>query len=199
MVDHYAAALGLAYGLQPSDIDDLRQEGQLAALEALAGWDEAKGTLSTYLIPRVSGAMMSWLAKEGKRGLTGVGKFTLESFVNIDGDYHGREDANYESDMGPRGPCEHMATEEVIDYLPSEDTQEEALINQVLEIVDRMPTQHRALLAEYYGLNGHKPLTLRELAAKRRVTLAVMRRRVDIALREANKILLDRGVRVHDV
>jgi DNA-directed RNA polymerase sigma subunit (sigma70/sigma32) len=83
--------------------------------------------------------------------------------------------------------------------LTAESPEHWLLSEQILMIVDALPALQRALLSEYYGLNEHKPLTLRELAAKRRVSLAVMRTRVDNALRMANKLLLDRGVRVWDV
>ncbi len=173
VVDHYVSAWGRIRGLQPADLEDLRQEGYLAVIEALATWDKCKGALSTYLSPHVHGAMSLWLSREGKHGMTGLAH--IPEFIELEPD-----------------------TDELEGL--AEDTPENGLLSdQILSVVDDLPALQRALLSEYYGLWDRKPLTLRELAAKRRVSLAVMRTRVDNALRMANKLLLDRGVRIHDV
>lgn len=178
IVEHYVRVLGRIYGLQTGDLDDLRQEGYLAAIEALATWDRSRGTITTYLSPHVRGAMKLWLSRDAKHGMTG--SISIPEFVELESDTDERE--------GLIDETADSTTE--LQYLSS---------IEVLDVLGSLPVLHAALLSEYYGLHGHKSLTLRELAAKRRVSLAVMRRRVDIALREANKLLLDRGVRVHDV
>lgn len=173
IVEHYVSELGRTCGLQTADQEDLRQEGYLAAITALASWDASKGALSTYLSPHVRGAMTLWLSREGKRGMTAMA--SVPEYVELEHDTDEQEGLTAES------PDNFLLSE------------------QVLMIVEDLPALQRALLSEYYGLNERKPLTLRELAAKRRVSLAVMRTRVDNALRMANKLLLDRGVRVWDV
>lgn len=178
IVAYYTSELGGIYRLQPADLDDLRQEGYLAAIEALASWDRSKGTVTTYLSPHVRGAMTLWLSRDNKHGMTGSA--AIPEFMELEHDTDEREGLVDE-------------TADSMTWLPYISS------DQVLDVLGSLPILQAALLSEYYGLHGGKSLTLRELASKRRVSLAVMRRRVDIALREANKLLLDRGVTVHDV
>lgn len=179
IVRHHADWIRRHYKLSEAETDDLRQEGQLAVLEALAASKKPTDiTITTWLSPRVRGAMLDWIAKEGKRGMTAVGGKQLPELVEL------QEDTDEQEGL-------------VDDASVTMDNT--VLTDQMLSVLGLIPVGMRALIEEYYGLNGRKPLTLRELAAKRRCTLTVMVKRVRFAQYTLSKTLLAHGVRSGDV
>lgn len=59
---------GLLKGYDYAD-EDIRQEGYLAAIEASARWNEDQGKLSTFLAPRVRGAVIDYVNRERNHGM----------------------------------------------------------------------------------------------------------------------------------
>jgi DNA-directed RNA polymerase sigma subunit (sigma70/sigma32) len=115
--------------------------------------------------------MLLWLAKQDRHGMTGAGVVT--EFVELEHDTDEKEGLTIDE------------TSYVEESISAE---------QLVRAIDITPAYDRALLIEYYGLKGRKPLTRRQLAAKRRVSDAVMRGLLASALRELNKSLRSMGI-----
>jgi RNA polymerase sigma factor (sigma-70 family) len=71
LVPFCAAGLCRRGYLPATDVqdDDMLQEGRAAIGEALKRWDPVLGRMSSYLVPRIRGAMLDWTAEAYKGGI----------------------------------------------------------------------------------------------------------------------------------
>ena len=184
VVDYYALKYTRLYKLQPADMADLLQVGYVAALEAMPAYSKDKGSVGTYLSQRVSGAMLSHLSADARRGITGatLTDLSFQDFeLSMDGDDTEDEDTSPEPSQNA---LDSLAAPEATDLS----------IEQATSVLEQLPPRQRELLAAYCGLGGRKPMTVRQLAAKRRVSVAVMHERIILAMCAAEKLLKDNGV-----
>lgn len=176
LVNSKAAWLGRRYNLQPADLDDVRQTGLLAALEHISAWDQNVG-LATYLSPYVTYAMLDYCEALSSGGMTGRGSgdarlLPLDTPVGV------------EQPINDLDEPEDILLEEIL-------ADDSAMPDRILmagklhNALDKLPVRLRNLLSLYYGLTGERSMTLRQIAARNRVSMS----RIYRQLTEAEQVL----------
>jgi RNA polymerase sigma factor (sigma-70 family) len=143
--------------------DDLLQEGNMAAGLGLDTWDPELGALSTWIVPKVRGAMMDYSMKDRMRGTGGKDGPTpimssLDASAGVIDDYAASDlPGEAEQDSATR----HDSTE-----LPAYESPETATYRaQVRQYVDRLPVGRvRGAVQLYFGLDGQGEFSAGEIA-----------------------------------
>jgi RNA polymerase sigma factor (sigma-70 family) len=176
LVDSKVSWIGRRYSLQYADQEDIRQEGMLVALESLKHHKARQGSLSTFLTPRITFAMLSHMFSNMEHGLTGghTGGFEMLDISEV---------LKEDDDGADRLRMGH--DEEALTF------DEESLESDDLRsALSKLPTVQSNLLSKYFGLVGERPMTMRQLAHRGKVSDATIFRRLSDALK-ALKSLLD--------
>lgn len=146
--------------ISPSEAEDMRQDGYIAACKAVQSFDPTKGKLSTWVMKRVNGELIDSLAKLRSSGITGADKPERISFDAALGTDDGEE-----SDIPGASAPESLALADIL-LDPSQDSASSGTsyktANDVLECMD---STDRTLIREYYGLDG-TPHTYEQLGAQ---------------------------------
>jgi RNA polymerase primary sigma factor len=136
--------------------DDMIQEGNLAVGRALQTWDPAKGRLSTWLVPKIRGAMMDYSLKERTRG-TG-GKDAPEPIMRSLDDNVGVIDDYAEGDMPGQEEPESASRYDASDlgcYEPPDvAAQRDQLRAYIASALPRADKRTADILSAYFGFDG---------------------------------------------
>ena len=121
---------------------DLVQEAMLAVGGVIERWQPERGAFSTFAYHRIRGAVLSYLGGETRHAAA-----TAEPTPLADDDEDGVE---FEPETASTGQDDVMYTE--------------VLLSEILGEIDRLPPEQNDAIMYHYGLRGHEPMTLREVA-----------------------------------
>lgn len=178
LISSKAAWLTQRYGLQPADTADIKQEGWVAALKALPGYNKSGSSLATYLAPRVLFYMLNSILRAQARGITGAeGEAASLQGIEDAAAMEAEEDSDdslSDAVLGPVALQDLLMDERQADAMLANMDAHTALL--------RLGVRERNLIALYFGLTGEKPKTLAELAARNRQPITVIYRRIQRGL-----------------
>lgn len=149
----------------PDDMDMI-QEGALAAGRAVKRWNPEKGTLSTFLVPAIRGAMLSYAAQERKQ-MPGV--IQMQAIVAEIGDDEWTEP-------------EELSLDETLEYPYAVflSPERSAYYAQVIDRVQRMPADSRRMLEAFFFMDQ----SVKEIADREGKSVATVHRKIAWALNE---------------
>lgn len=174
LAQYSVSKLRARFRLTTEEVEDLVSEGVIAAIAALRTWIPDKGSKSTWLLRRVNGEIMDQVKRLRYAGLTGDLKgvcivnasgLMSEDSTDDDNDYQsGNPLVSWESILG--------TTEDTL------DSNQEALAIAIA--VERLPTEDRRLIEEFYGLSGVTATkSLKALGAARGVSWQAVQQRIN--------------------
>lgn len=162
------------WNLSRDDIDDLTQEGLIAALEADRTFNPEKGTKHSWVLLLVRQRLRKHIQVLRGGGMTDlpVGVLPLLSPVASSDDAEEDSELSFEPvDPGP-------SVEEIADQ------------RQTLSCLkDRLSPKDWELLADYYGLEDRQQKTQQQIAAERGVSQAAVAQLIDRTLARARRAL----------
>lgn len=175
---YVVAALKKSGHLKGYDFDDqdLVAVGSLAGVQAFKRWDEAKGKLSTWLVPRIRGAILDYINKEASHGMGGktanvcVISFDDESDIGAAGDST-QGDSNEDSSS----IVDTFTYKDGIFGVVPEDLEEPEQVQNkadLRKIVRDLGNPCSALLTRHFGLDGEEPESLATLEIRTGVKLS---------------------------
>lgn len=180
LVDYAVGRLSRRYRLQEADIQDLRQDGYIAGLDAFSRFKAGSGAFSSWILRRVHGELSDRLKRLRSGGLTGRGS---GDFIGID---HAASLEDGEANDMPGGTGPDVIS--LLDTIPDERSispEQGAAMSEMLMLAhEKLSAQDYAILLAYHGV-GRPPQTIRQLAA----TFGMSSTRVHFRLTRAHECL----------
>lgn len=176
------------------DDSDLAAVGNLAGVQAFNRWDESKGTLSTWLVPRIRGAILDYVNKEASHGMGGKTANVCVVSFEEDTDSSGNS-ADFVQGDGTDDYTSLVDTftykDTIFETVPEDLEEPEVRQNKVdlRKIVISLGNPCSALLTRYFGLDGEDPESLAELEIRTGVKLSTNYARLQKCLEIAAKQL----------
>lgn len=161
------------------DEEDAQQEAYVAALVALPQWDESKGKLSTFLVPRIMGAVKDYCTRKQSKYL-GLDEPNCETddCAENDDNVSGRlsDQITYDDSIFGATPEQYVSPERLSDR------------SMIADIVNQLRPNDRKLVSLYFGLFGEKDHTLTELAKRYRKSVSTIASRLKNAMQQIVKL-----------
>lgn len=166
---------GLLNGVDRDDPDVL-QEALLAGWKASQTYDAEKGKLSTWLLPRIRGAILDYVKKAANKGMGGKDAVVRVDSLDAVSSASGADTVDdSEDDSGEYG----LTYEDTGYAVPAFFAEPGAYLDteQLHRALARLGHYERSLLASYYGI-GKPQRGLRALARQYRLSTATIARRI---------------------
>lgn len=163
--------------------EDIEQEGLLGAVSALRRFDPSKELeMSTFLVPRIRGAILDYVNKERNRGMASRRwKVDVVSVDDTVAEPLGEEVS--EEDSG-NAVCAFTYEDGMFAATPQsfENPEIIASAQQYAALVARLPKDERLAVERHFGLNGKTPMSFAEIQRKYRIPPGTSVRRLQQGL-----------------
>jgi len=147
------------------DEEDMLQEGSIAIGEALKRWDPAQGRMSTFLVPRIRGALLDWTSEAHKGGI--ASKHTACTVVDLE-EAAGSEDFEHQDQPGLHAQAAGFSRLDLLAYegvyggqgeLDEASANPNARASELAAIVDdlnrllcKLPADVAGMIRQHYGI-----------------------------------------------
>jgi RNA polymerase sigma factor (sigma-70 family) len=161
------------------DMDAL-QEANMAALEALPKWQPVRGTLATWLVPHIKGALLDYANTHTSGGIGSKHNKLIQ--VAID-EVIAQEEVAEAQDTPGIEEATPITLEESLTYEDTVDVERQKLYDQIREAA--WLVRHGRLLTDHY-LGG---IDIKTLAERYGTSQDTIRRRIDQAIKDLRQAI----------